>query len=365
MKSVLRISDGVRSYPFVYEDGKVYWPDNHPGAYGYNISYKFMGGVVECVFDGRDCLACAPFRYEGCMYSQYVEVGIVPDNVLITLTPWTDGDADPDWVSVQSAHISPWDVGLNLVGSFSSQPVPNLIYMLTPGKEDISTQFGGGSVSITYEVALMDDDDIYWKEDNDGITKFANFPIKNMFQWKEDMRFVGLAHVTVNNGDGNIVHVDVRGDSIPLTQQMCAFIIQGMVGSPYVIEKEVLDKMIVQKPRLLNKTIQTVVEMTAQTDSKANIVQPVFFRARELAQIVVHPEVTENICINLDAYKSQVSRFYIKIEGTAFPETGRVESGIVFKVQGSLLPGTVKSGTYYILNEDMDLVTTGKYSYES
>jgi hypothetical protein len=75
--------------------------------------------------------------------------------------------------------------------------------------------------------------------------------------------------------------------------------------------------------------------------------------------------VTENICINLDAYKSSVDRFYIKIEGTSYSEVGRTESGVIFKVQGSLLPGTVTSGTYYILNEDADLVTTGKYKYES
>lgn len=122
--------------------------------------------------------------------------------------------------------------------------------------------------------------------------------------------------------------------------------------------------MQIEKPRLINRTIQQVVEMTSTTDSKANIVQPLFFRVRDLGSVVFHPEVTENICINLDSYKSQVKMFYIKIEGVSFPEIGRTESGVVFKVQGSLLPGVTGAGTYYILNQDADLVTTGKYIYD-
>ena len=104
--------------------------------------------------------------------------------------------------------------------------------------------------------------------------------------------------------------------------------------------------------------------MTSQTDSKSNIVQPVFFRARDLANIIVHPEVTENICINLDAYKAKVTTFHIKIEGTTFTEIGRTESGVIFKVQGNLLPGKLAGGVYYILDQDANLVTTGKYIYE-
>ena len=123
--------------------------------------------------------------------------------------------------------------------------------------------------------------------------------------------------------------------------------------------------MVINKPYIVNKTVQHVTQMTSQTDSKANIVQPVFFRARELANIILHPAVTENICINLDAYKAQVSSFFIKVEGTTFPEIGRTEAGVIFKVQGNMLPGSQNAGVYYILNQDADLVTTGKYIYEA
>lgn len=123
--------------------------------------------------------------------------------------------------------------------------------------------------------------------------------------------------------------------------------------------------MLVNKPRIINKNLVQVVEMTAQTDSKSNIIQPVFFRTRELANLILHPEVTENVCINLDAYKAQVTQFFIKVEGVVFPEVGRTESGVIFHVQGNMLPGKVAGGSYYILNQDTDLVTTGKYIYEA
>lgn len=122
--------------------------------------------------------------------------------------------------------------------------------------------------------------------------------------------------------------------------------------------------MNIYKPRLINKTVHKVVQMTSATDSKSNIVQPIFYRTRDLALIIVHPAVTENICINLDPYKSLTTTFHIKIEGVSFIEIGRTKSGVVFQIKGSLLPGELTEGTYYILNDRGELITTGKYSYE-
>ena len=117
-------------------------------------------------------------------------------------------------------------------------------------------------------------------------------------------------------------------------------------------------------PRVINKTVQQVTNLSNKTDSRAGIVQPVFIRTRDLASIVVHPAVTENICINLDAYKSSVNKFMIRIEDCTFKEYGRTSAGVIFKVVGNQLSGTLKEGTYYILNQDEELVTTGKYQYE-
>lgn len=117
-------------------------------------------------------------------------------------------------------------------------------------------------------------------------------------------------------------------------------------------------------PRLINRTVQQVYEMTARTDSKSNIIQPVFFRTQPTGTITIHPSVIENICINLDAYKSQVDTFVLKINNSSFQETGRTNNGIIFCVDGSVLGSMKSSGIYYILNEDGVLVTTGEYTAE-
>ena len=45
-------------------------------------------------------------------------------------------------------------------------------------------------------------------------------------------------------------------------------------------------------------------------------------------------------------------------------ETSRNPNGVVFKVIGNSLPNMIQSGTYYILNQDSELISTGKYTYE-
>ena len=79
--------------------------------------------------------------------------------------------------------------------------------------------------------------------------------------------------------------------------------------------------------------------------------------------IIIHPEVNEIISINLDSYKYKVDRFILRIEGVNYNEYGRVSSGVLFKVNGGSLPGNVIDGTYYILDYESNLVTTGKYKY--
>lgn len=121
--------------------------------------------------------------------------------------------------------------------------------------------------------------------------------------------------------------------------------------------------MNVQNINVVQKTEHIIRKYDNVNDAKSNIIQPVFFKVRELGNIVVHPEVTENICINLDQFKSKVNRFQIQIEGCVFQEIGRTGAGVIFKITGSVLPKSQTSGLYYILNENAELVTNGNYKY--
>lgn len=176
--------------------------------------------------------------------------------------------------------------------------------------------------------------------------------------WYDTMRlYCWIKFKRKNEYDETINLIGFRTNMVPVTSTMWAF---WKAGS--TIEEG--NFKMSNFPRTINKTVQQVTNISATTSSKAGIVQPVFIRVQKAAGIVIHPAVTENICVNLDAYKSSVDSFAIQIEGCVFPEIGRTASGVIFKVVGNDLSGTVSNGVYYVLNQDNDLVTTGRYQYE-
>ena len=132
----------------------------------------------------------------------------------------------------------------------------------------------------------------------------------------------------------------------------------------YFMQEEIrnvnLDKMEIKKFDVVNIIENKVVSVERPQDYKTNVVKPIFVKVQDTDTIRLHRNVTENISINLDAYKNKVSSFVIKIGDMNYYEIGRINSGIVFKIVGSNLPEN--DGIYYILNESGELVTSGKYN---
>lgn len=119
----------------------------------------------------------------------------------------------------------------------------------------------------------------------------------------------------------------------------------------------------ITEPRIVNRIINNTV-VTKGVNNTSALVQPVFYRTRPLGSVVIHPEVTENLAINLDAYKSVVPRFVLKIGGLNFNEIGRTADGVVFRIDGSTLDKKLKDGTLYVLDDSGVLVTDGKFTVE-
>lgn len=390
MVSVLRISDGEHNFPFLLKDKILYCPDNNPLAFGNNLKLKFSAYVwdtsipdhkeviYEKIFEPKDYEACPLFRYEAVNYRHCISVNINDEGhsgeiIYIELTPWSDESFAENLIGAQgiwyhrSSDLVP--ITIDIVDRDKRNRYQTKIgFSITPNFEEIAKNcWGWGSESdLTWsgEIAIVDDDDMYWHSANYVLSHgncvffdWPNWQFSNFYQFKPNLKLIGVLHMTITTA-GHQMNIDIKSEPFPITEEYYTRLISS--------EQTTIDttNMKISKPRIINKSIHQVVEMTSLTDSKANIIQPVFFRSRELAQIIVHPQVTENICINLDAYKAQVERFYIKIEGVSFAEIGRTESGVIFKIKGSLLPNTLQTGTYYILNEDADLVTTGKYKYD-
>ena len=161
----------------------------------------------------------------------------------------------------------------------------------------------------------------------------------------------------------NFPIISIITNEIPLIQDNYRFLVPTNVSDGKRIKIDYVN-MFEYNVSVVNKIQKKVIQVTRPEDYKANIIHPVFYRSESVSNIVVHPEVSENIGINLNKYKSKVDIFHIRIEGVDFIETGRTSRDVIFTIDGNLLPGEVDGGTYYILNDKFEMVTSGKYTYE-
>ena len=245
------------------------------------------------------------------------------------------------------------------------------------------TYFWEGSINVKYLLALdkISPSIIEHKYSQDNLMEYCSFTyddIKNSIKcaipnnnvyildnffdnwnyWKEGINFVStIIFYTVEDGE-EVEKIKIVSNKIPITQKLYS---KFKVNEQLKID---LSDMNINNINVVNVVGNKTIKYNIPESSKNNIILPVFYRVRELGNIVIHPAVNENICINLDAYKSKVDTFVIQIEGVKFIEIGATGAGTIFKIIGSSLPGVIKSGTYYIMSQDGELVTTGKYIYE-
>lgn len=220
------------------------------------------------------------------------------------------------------------------------------------------------SLELKYEFYIQDKEDLFFHEviqnnDTKVILQRTDIDIfTNWVDFKPGLVLNGTLNVLV----GKEEILTIMSNSINLTPEIFKFLIQDN-GTQYVELNDI--NMNVYEINTVNKIQQNIIQVDRPSDYKSNIVKPVYYRTRDIANVVFHPEITENICINLDAYKSSVKSFILRLEGINFGEKARVSSGVIFRINGNYLPKTNKEGIYYILNQDSELITTGKYIYES
>lgn len=185
--------------------------------------------------------------------------------------------------------------------------------------------------------------------------------IKLFFQdWNkftEGWNIVGSLTIYETNGKDRTEKFSIVSNEIPITQELFSMFTNG--GSEKIID---ITDMNITTYNVVNKIENNIIQLERPNESKSNIIQPVFFRAKELEVLTLHPAVTENISINLDEYKSKVKTFILKIDNCIYNQIGANSYGIIFKITANTLPKNLVNGTYYILNENYELITTGKYN---
>lgn len=226
---------------------------------------------------------------------------------------------------------------------------------------------------IIYEFYIQDEKNVYdyfsfEKQDiNCNLTKTQlNRKYPEEYKYKSWDEFVDGMYInsTFNIYDENDeLLITIMSNEIPITQEVYKYIIFSHENSLNYIKLNLID-MNNYDLNIVNKIQNNIIQVDRPKDYKSNIIKPVYYKTRDLSNLIIHPEITENICINLDGYKYLVDSFIIRVEGVNFIETARTPSGVIFKIIGNKLANKQQSGTYYILNQDNELITTGKYFYE-
>lgn len=266
-----------------------------------------------------------------------------------------------------SPSLSPLGWKFNL--TINSQYDWLLTYLYeTYGLEKISHQ------NISYEIVLKSKDSIIPgpKITYMGLEQIMNWDwiksynikdrtgfyevFKSWNNFEEGWFVIGSLNVAINDDE----IINVISNPIPLTQEIFKYFVKSTKQTSKIIEPEDME---IINYNVVNKIENKIVQIERPDNSKSNIIQPVFFKVKDTEKLTIHPAVTENICINLDDYKSKVKEFKLQIEGCIFKQIGVNQYGVIFSVTGNSLPNKVAEGTYYVLNEEEVLVTTGKYKY--
>jgi hypothetical protein len=247
-------------------------------------------------------------------------------------------------------------------------------------------------VRISYDLSIKNDDEVFFYNtissddiecsfENIDEISLSNFE-RISWDWfkayetsnDKPLYLQGLANIYVKpdeNANENLF-LYLKSNQIPLTQELISYF-----TNPRTSMLDDLDEfwkikrvnlndvnMIIYNINAVNKTENIIKHFDyVNNDSKSNIVQPIFYKVQPLSSIYIHSGVTENIAINLDAYKSKVKTFKLKLGSSTFIEAGRVKTGIVFIIKANKLDGLLSSGNYFILNERDEVVTSGKYNY--
>lgn len=189
-----------------------------------------------------------------------------------------------------------------------------------------------------------------WNNFEEGWSIVGSLTIYNNQYYK-----TGYNVLTVNETKDELL--SFISNEIPITQELFSMFANG--GSEKIID---IKDMNINTYNVVNKIENNIYQIERPNESKSNIIQPVFFRVKDTEMLTLHPDVTENISINLDDYKSKVQKFILKIGDCTFEQIGANSYGILFKITANSLAKTVVSGTYYILNENYELVTSGKFN---
>lgn len=405
---------------------RVYFPEFSLDKYVNNIHYglsintwigKKQVTLGTYIFKRSDALACPYMQSFGSQkYYEYIEVEVVDVYNLIYDDNWKrfrqeiclEPDSVNDLGSIIYFKLEPLELGEeSYIKSIKATGGQNSINFSQEKNEDLKVDvmfdvmdypkytckvkfnevYNGDlktyiketykvkdDINVRYELVIGNDKDMYLISNSDildGNDIEYNFDHRhihfdNANGWKEGM-YVKVS-LEILFGE-NMIYI--LSNEIPFTRDMLKYFVGKeflLNNKPvYNINLDLVD-MKVYNVKAFNKIENKIVKVDRPGDTKANMMQPVFFKSYQGSDIIVYPNVNHNITINLDEYKSKTNTFILQIDNQQFMEIGRVPQGVLFKIPANKLSiGEGETlhynGTYFILNNDLDMITNGKYTY--
>lgn len=401
---------------------RLYIPSYSLAVYEKNVKYKFGAKLwindkyEDLIIDYRDDIedefrsvdtyaSPRPLNYMSNTYYEYMEFYIKNPYELLKENNYKDNSSslyislkvmDNDnldnlqWIGGQNSIPLYKDdmrfvISTNINEIIGTSPTIKCNILYPERFESISkyleSNYGITNFSFRYSLVIGNEDMIYYMCEslptNELNYSFDKKSIENIFEnsdskylidgkeWKEGI-FITCSVDILGEDNESILYL--LSNKLPLTMDMMSYFLKPKttlagLDNIYNINLDAIN-MDVFNINAINKIENKTIHVGTTNDIKSHIIQPTFFKSLHVMDLIIHPDVTETISINLDDYKSKVDTFIIQIENTQFIEVGRNATGVLFKIIGKKLPGVLNNGTYFILNEKYEMVTSGKYTYE-
>lgn len=272
------------------------------------------------------------------------------------------------------------NISTNTTNSLATNEQPAVLFELSFNKyyeslkDYLFETYGGKSYKAEYELVIGNSDNIYATYQSGKIDLVSSYRFNkdtinennfdNGIGWEPGIYMVGSVNIIDDDGESVLY---LLSNKIPFTEEVLKYFIKtdfvdknGLVVNNIKLNEVNMNLLNINA---VNKIENKIIKVDKIGDNRSNIHQTIFFRVSDLNDLVIKPEINENVCINLDLYKHLVKSFVIQIEGIKFTEIGRNKSGVIFKIIGNKLPRKINSGQYYILNQDFESITGGKYTY--
>lgn len=216
---------------------------------------------------------------------------------------------------------------------------------------------------VFFELIIKDTDNIYKYHtskinSNEDIKQSFDNSLFN-FNWNDYQDgFEILSSLIIRDENENEL-LTIMSNTLPFTKEAFAY----FISNNSKINLNNVD-MKIYNLDIVNKIEKKIYKMNNPPEDKSKAIHNVFIFSSSMDDLILYKNVKQNVLLPLNGYKTKVNLFYLSIEGELFVEVGRSSQGVIFSVNSQKIIDVKEYGNFFVLNEDKELVSVGKYTYK-